>query len=134
MSRYSKDHSFASISIGPAIAAGLPNENSGRTPANAGTGTGAGDEFGYVPETGPGFEYPPQIAYDVLIAGGTFTALTVLLEASDDGVNWFTLDTNSTATGGRKVVQNTLAKYLRANITVFTANTGSPVVTVLIIC
>lgn len=134
MSRYSKDHSFASISIGPTLAAGLPNENTGLTPANPGTATGAGDEFAYVPETGPGFEYPPQVAWSVTVAGGTMTALTVNLEASDDGVNWFTLDTNNTATGGRRVVSNTLAKLLRANIATFTANAGSPVVTVKIIC
>lgn len=129
--RWSKDHAARSISIGPAIAAGTPFENAGTTPKNPGTATGAGDEFVYVPETGPGFEYPPQVAWDVTFTGGTFTALVVVLEASDDGTNWFQLDTNNAtgAAGYRRVVSNTLARMLRLNITTFTAASGSPVVT-----
>jgi hypothetical protein len=131
LSRLSKDHSARSISIGPAIAAGTTFENAGRTPANNGGGAGAGDEFAYVPETGPGFEYPPQVAWDVTFTGGTFTALVVNLEASDDGVNWFQLDTNNavTAAGYRRVVSNTLARLLRLNITTFTSASGTPIVT-----
>jgi len=130
MARYSKDHGARSISIGPAIAAGQPNENANTTPRNNGTATGPGDEFGVVAEYGMGYAFPFNIGWDIAISGGTMTALTVALEASDDGVNWFQLDTNNSATGGRKVVANTIARFLRANITTFTANTGTPVVTV----
>lgn len=134
MSRWSKDRGRTSISIGPAIAATSPAENAGKTPANAGTGTGAGDEFLYIPGEGQSFQYPVNIAWNVTISGGTMTALTVNLEVSDDGTNWSTLDTQNSATGGRKVVANTVVQYVRANIATFTANTGSPVVTVTITC
>lgn len=128
MARFSKDHSNRSISIGPAIPASSPLENSNTTPANPGTRTGAGDEFAYVPETGPGYEYPVNVAWDVLVSGGTFTTLAVSLEFSDDGTTWFSVDT---ATGqGRRVVSNQVPRFMRANITTFVTATGSPQVVV----
>lgn len=134
LARYSKDHAQRSISIGPAIPASSPNENANRTPANNGTVTGAGDEFAYVPETGPGFEYPVNVAWDVSVSGGTLSALVVALELSDDGLNWTSVDTNNSVTGGRKVVSNTVPRFMRANITTFTQATGTPVVLVGITC
>jgi len=131
MARYSKDHGARSISIGPAIAASSGLENANTTPANNGTGTGAGDEFGYVGEPGPGYQFPNQVAWDVVVGGtGSLSALTVLLEDSDDGVNWNTLDTNANVTSSRRVIASTLARLLRARISLFTAASGSPVVTV----
>jgi hypothetical protein len=131
----SKDRGTRSLSISPAIAAGQPRENAGRIPVNAGTSTGPGDEFGYLPSPGQGFQYPVQVAWDVTVSGGTLSALTVALEVSDDGTNWFQLDSQNSVTGGRKVVQNTVGgKILRANITTYTVATGTPVVTVGITC
>jgi hypothetical protein len=128
MARFSKDHATRSISVGPAIAAGTPFENSGKTPANGGGATGAGDEFVYVPETGPGFEYPVNVAWDITgPTGGTLTAFTAILEFSDDGTNWFQVDTTSAA--GRKVVSNQVPRMMRINITVFTVASGTPILT-----
>jgi hypothetical protein len=118
------------VSIGPAIPATSPLENSARTPANPGTATGAGDEFVYIPETGPGYEFPVNIAWDVTFTGGTFTTLSVILEGSDDGVNWFTISTAPLTAAGRQVVSNTVPRMMRANIQTFTVASGSPVVVV----
>lgn len=134
LTRYSKDHAQRSITIGPALGASSPNENANKTPANPGNATGAGDEFAYVPETGPGFEYPVNVAWDWSVSGGTLTAITIVLQFSDDGVNWFTADTDSTVTGNRKVVSNQVPRFMRGNIAVFTVATGSPVVTMGITC
>ena len=130
MARYGKDRGQRAISIGPAIAAGQPNENANTTPKNSGQATGPGDEFAYIPGGGNAFQYPPQVAWDVEVSGGVLTALTVALEASDDGVNFFQLDTQNSTTGGRKVVQNTIGRIFRGNITTYTVTSGTPVVTV----
>jgi len=130
MSRYSKDRSTRSISIGPAIAAGQPNENANRTPANNGTVTGAGDEFVYVPGPGQSFQFPVAISWDFSFSGGTLTALVVTIEASNDGVTWTVIDTDNTVVGKAKSIANAEFKMFRANITTFTASGGTPVVTV----
>ena len=130
MSRYSKDRSTRSISIGPAIAAGQPNENANRTPANNGTVTGAGDEFVYVPGPGQSFQFPVAISWDFTFSGGTFTALAIAIEASNDGVTWTSIDTDNTAVAKLKSIPNAEFKMFRANITTFTVASGSPVVTV----
>jgi|SRR5581483_1511449 len=136
MAVYVKDKSSRSISIGPTIPATSPKENANTTPRNSGAATGAGDEFIYIPHIGQGYQYPVDIAWDVVVsAGGTLAALVVNLEVSDDdGTTWSTLDSNASPTGGRRVVSNTLAKRLRANIATFTINAGLPVVTVGITC
>ena len=130
MSRYSKDRSTRSISIGPAIAAGQPNENSNTTPKNPGTTQGAGDEFVYAPGPGQSFQFPVAISWDFTFSGGTLTALVVTIEASNDGVTWTVIDTDNTVVGKAKSIANAEFKMFRANITTFTVNTGSPVVTV----
>lgn len=130
MARYSKDRSTRSISIGPAIAAGQPNENANTTPRNNGTATGPGDEFSYVPGPGQSFQFPVAITWDFSFSGGTFTALTVAIEASNDGINWTQIDTDNTGTGKAKAIPNAEFKLFRANITTFTASGGAPVVTV----
>lgn len=131
MAVYSKDHSSRSISIGPAIPATSPKENAGRTPLNPGNATGPGDEFVYVPEQGPGFQFNAQIAWDVTFTGGTFTTLSVILEASDDdGANWFTISSAPLTAAGRQVIANTLGRRLRANISTYSVATGTPIVVV----
>lgn len=130
MARFSKDRSTRSISIGPAIPAGQPNENANRTPLNPGTATGAGDEFSYVPGPGQSFQFPVAVSWDFSFTGGTFTALTVVIEASNDGVNWTQIDSDNTGLGKAKSIANAEFKIFRANITTFTVSGGAPVVTV----
>jgi len=130
MARYSKDRSTRSISIGPAIAKGQPGENAGTTPTNAGTGTGAGDEFVYAPGPGQSFQFPVAISWDFTFSGGTFTALTIVIEASNDGGTWTQIDTDNTGVAKAKSIANAEFKMFRANITTFTVATGAPVVTV----
>lgn len=135
MSVYSKDHSRRSISIGPAIPATSPAENANTTPKNPGSATGPGDEFAYIPEQGPGYQFPVDIAWDVTFTGGTFTTLSVILEASDDeGANWFTISSAPLTAAGRQVISNTLARRLRGNIQTYTVASGTPIVTVGISC
>lgn len=130
MARYSKNRMFASRSTGAAPAAGTPYENAGVAAlANPGNATGPGDEFAYVPAgPGAGYQYPVQIAWAVSVSGGTLSALVVNLEVSDDGVTWVQLDTQNSVTGGRKVVQNTIGPFVRANIGTYTVATGTPIV------
>lgn len=130
MARFSKDRSAFSISIGPAIPAGQPNENAGRTPLNPGTTTGPGDEFGYVPGPGQAYQFPINVAWEFSFTGGTLTALVVNIEASNDGVTWTQIDTDNTVIGKSKTIANAPYKFFRANIGTFTTNTGAPVVTV----
>lgn len=131
--RFSKDHAQRSISVGPTLG-NTTNENANRTPLNPGTTTGPGDEFLYVPEAGPGYEYPVNVAWDYSFTGGTFTALVVIIEFSDDGVNWFQVDTSSATSATRKVITNQVPRFMRANVTTFTVATGSPVLTVGLTC
>lgn len=142
MARFSKDRGSASQSIGAALAATSPKENAGITaPTHNGSstggpngdGTGAGDSFVYVPGPGSGFQFPPNLSWSVSVAGGTMTALTVTLEGSNDGfTTTSTVDTQNSATGGTKAVANPGFREYRCNITTFTKNTGTPIVTALI--
>jgi hypothetical protein len=95
---------------------------------NAATGTGAGAAF-QVFLSRPGYgNYSTSFAWQVNVAG-TFSALSVNLEGSLDGVNWTTLS-NITAVGGSmEVVANAPIGYLRANVVTFTGGTS---VTVLL--
>lgn len=132
MSRYSKDRTSRFISIGPAISVGLPNENAGTTPANPGTTTGPGDECVYVPTNQ---QFPFSITWDVRTTSAgkgtdTYATRTVDLEASDDGTNWDTIDSNSDPIGGSRRVQSPAYKMFRGNIKELTAANGSPVTTV----
>ncbi len=138
MPRYSKDRASRSLSIGPKLPLTSPKENAGvpcsndgsATGGSGGDGTGAGDEFLYIPGVGQAFQMPPNMSWDVVITGGTMTALTVLLEGSDDGANWTTIDTNTVVTGGTRVVANPGYQIYRARITVWTKNASAPVVSV----
>lgn len=129
MSRYSKDRGARSVSIGAVIASNSPLENAGTSPANLGKATGAGDEFLYIPGPGQSFQYPPNLSWDVVV-GAAMTALTVLLEGSDDGVNWQTVDTNTSTSSSARAVANPGFRMYRANITVYTPTAGTPQITV----
>lgn len=65
----------------------------------------------------------------VVVGGtGSFSALTVLLEGSLDGVNFYTLGTMSTASGG--AVAGTIpSKFIRARTTVATVGSLTPTIT-----
>lgn len=120
------------ISIGPAIAAGQPNENAGTTPNNNGATpwTGPGDECVYT--SGYPTQFPFGLSWDVRISGGTFASLTVNLEASDDGTNWDIIDTNNSATGGSRRVQPASYRMYRCNVPSGNApvsGSGTPVLT-----
>ena len=135
MARFAKDRGSSSISIGPAIPATSVKENAGRTPANPGNTTGAGDEFVVVGQHGSGFKLPANVEWDYSMSGGTLTALTITLEASNDAdeggtAHWYTLDTGSVTTtaGESRNVSGVSYKCYRLNITTFTPNTGSPVI------
>lgn len=128
MARWGADRAKRFQSIGPAIAAGLPDVNSGTTPANSGGATGPGDEMSIVPGGCSGNQFPPALTWDFSFTGGTFTALTITLEGSTDGTNWFTVDSDNTGVAKAKSVANQPYIYWRLNITVYTANVGTPIV------
>lgn len=70
------------------------------------------------------------------VTGGSVTALTVALEGSLDGVNFYTLGSHSfnagelTARRAITFITGKLVDYVRANITTLT-NTGTAYVTVM---
>lgn len=93
---------------------------------NAATAAGPGTEVVFAPY-GDG-ELPYGFTWQVVITGSPTTA-TVVLEASLDGVNWATVDTN---TGAAKPIEvRSLASFkalmLRANLTALTGGTSPTV-------
>lgn len=131
MARYSKDRSTRSISIGPALPVTYAGENAGRTPANPGNTTGPGDEFAYVPGYGHAFQFPVNISWDFNFTGGTFTTLAIVIEVSNDGVNWSSIG-SADSTGVGKAISVAVAGFrlFRANITTYSVASGTPIVTV----
>lgn len=95
---------------------------------NATNANGAGDEFGFPPYA-RGL-LPFKFSWQVIVSGGTYTARSVILEASLDGTNWYTVDTSSAAGSELRHVIDKPARYLRANKVSSTTGTGTPVVTV----
>ena len=88
--------------------------------------------------TGPGLAYAnAQIQGNASSGGGSWqtvvtgspSGISVNLEGSNDGVNWFALD-NSVATGGEVRDVNTATTFLRANLATLTGGT-SPTVSVI---
>ncbi|MDE1940687.1 MAG: hypothetical protein KGI66_01060 [Patescibacteria group bacterium] len=84
---------------------------------SAATATGPGSAFAmpYRMQTGfiPGYTW-------TIITNGTITGLTVNLEGSDDGVNWFTLDTYTGTVSAMQHVANKPVHFVRANVTTLT--------------
>lgn len=96
------------------------------TSCDAVTSTGACDAALYMkPDQG---DTLPNLHTWTLTTGGTgsYSALSVILEGSIDGSNWFTVDT-ATATGGRSL--KILVQYLRCNPQTLTIASGSPTLT-----
>lgn len=76
------------------------------------------------------FWLPRLFSFVTLIAGGTMTALTVNFEGSNDGTNWFNIGSNNSTSNAMTFVVDKPVRYVRANIATFTANTGTPLITV----
>jgi methyl coenzyme M reductase beta subunit len=93
---------------------------------NAATGTGAGDSFGFLPFLGGGI--PGTYSWDIIITGGP-SAVTVNLEGSDDGTNWFTVDTSTSTSSALRHVVDKPVRFLRANLATLTGG-SSPTVSV----
>jgi hypothetical protein len=124
MSRYSQERGSRFISIGA-------TGSFGKAPNTTGTGnaTGAGDEIGLMADADT-FRLPSNYSWDIVVSGGTYTALDIRLQRSQDGTNWSDVDSDTGAATIQRDVVNKPAKYLRANVITATVNTGSPQVTV----
>jgi hypothetical protein len=88
--------------------------------------TGAGDEFALAP-------YflgvlPSVFAFDILITGSP-SGVTVLLEGSLDGTNWFTMETVAGTSDSLNFSVDKPVRFVRANLTVLTGG-SSPTVAV----
>lgn len=119
---YSYDAGTRFISVG---AAG----NYGNIPANPGNTTGAGDAVGFVQRVGS--QQPNNFTWDVVISGGTVSALNVTIEISSDNVTWYpSLDTSTNTSGEMRQIVNTPARYLRAKVVTRTVGTGTPIIEV----
>lgn len=130
MARYSKDRGSRSISVGPAIASSSALENSGATPSNPGTTTGAGDEFVYIPGAGQAYQYPLTLTWDIVVGGtGALSALLASLQGSNDGTNWTTADQSNSVTGESRQFPGGPYRIWRIFINTFTVGSGAPVVT-----
>jgi hypothetical protein len=122
--RYANERGNRFISVGA-------TGSFGATPACTGTGnaTGAGDEIGLAADAET-FRLPANYSWDIIVAGGTYTALTVSLQRSQDGTNWADIDSDTGGATIQRDVVNKPAKYLRAKVTTATVNTGTPQVTI----
>jgi hypothetical protein len=96
----------------------------------AGGNTGAGNALGIVARGNFGLYSHYTWQTIVAAGGGGLSALTVNLEGSLDGTNWFTLDQTTNATGETRHVAGKPVRYIRANIVTSTVSSGSPTVTV----
>lgn len=81
---------------------------------------------------GNGYSLPVEgtgarIAWQVNVAGGPPTALTVQLQGTLDGVNWFMIDQSTSLNGELRIVAALAVSQIRAAIT---ALTGAATVTV----
>lgn len=90
------------------------------------TGVGAGDEFGLLPFFGG--TIPSTYSWDVIITGGP-ASISVTLEGSLDGVNWFVLDTSTSTSNALRHVVDKPVRYLRANLGTLTGG-AAPTVSV----
>lgn len=80
---------------------------------------GAGEEFAItIPNHGT-----PVISWQTAFSGGNPASITVLLEASLDGTNWFTVDTSTSVTGELRTVTGSY-RFVRLNNSAVTVGTG----------
>lgn len=75
---------------------------------------------------------PRIFTWQVLVSGGVYSALNVVLEGSLDGTNWFTLDTSTTVGGETRHVVDKPVIFIRARKVSSTTSSGTPLVTVSI--
>lgn len=90
------------------------------------TATGAGAAFS-VPEKPTGGQFG-AFTWQIIITGAP-TSITVNLEGSLDGTNWFQLDTYTGSANAMQHVVNKPVAYLRGNLVTLTGG-SSPTVTV----
>ena len=97
--------------------------------AVAGGNTGSGNALGIVARGN--FGLYSHYTWQVLVGGtGSLSALTLNLEGSLDGTNWFQLDQTTNAAGEARHVTGKPVRYVRANVITSTVSSGSPTVTV----
>lgn len=95
------------------------------------TTNGAGDIFG-IPQKPHRLG---RIAWHKAIGGtGSFSALSLSIEGCVDdptvSANWFTLNSDTTATAAQGTIVNASVQYVRANLISNTVASGAPTVTV----
>jgi hypothetical protein len=74
---------------------------------------------------------PHRYTWQTIIGGtGSFTSITVNLEGSLDGVNWFQLDQSTNATGETRHIVNKPIRYVRPNVVANVVASGAPTLTV----
>lgn len=73
---------------------------------------------------------PPNGIFQVVVAGGTVSALTVEFLYSLDGTNWKIQQSVTDLTGGVYPQTGIVAPFIAADIATLTAATGTPTVTV----
>jgi hypothetical protein len=94
---------------------------------DAATGTGAG--LAYSNAESPTRGVYSDFGWQTVVAG-TFSGISVTLEASLDGTNWEVLDTTTDTAGEYRAVSGKPVQFLRANVGTFTGGTS---VTVLLV-
>lgn len=94
---------------------------------NAVTGTGVGIGYG-APISKVGGRFT-AFSWQTIMAG-TFTAIGVEIDGSNDGVNWTKIDASTNVSGETRAVVNFPCAFLRANVTAYTGGTS---VTVLLV-
>lgn len=80
---------------------------------------GAGEEFALsIPSQGT-----PTISWMTAFSGGNPASITVLLQASLDGTNWFTIDTSTSTTGEIRTITGSY-RFIRLNNSAVTVGAG----------
>lgn len=102
----------------------MSNYRSVITALSAVTSTGAGSSN----SLGSGLE---KHTWEIVVTGAPAT-VSITLQGSIDGTNWYTLDTSTTTTSEMRHVVNKPVRFIRANLGTLTGGT-SPTVTVRIL-
>ena len=130
MASYSVENANPGASMNSALrlasASDIPVRSFGNRSINASDANAAGDDFTLVSrhELRKG-----QVTLNVAVSGGTYTSVSVALEARIPGGLWTVLGTMSTVGGGVGVADIQGYKEFRANKTASVTATGTPVVT-----
>jgi hypothetical protein len=89
-----------------------------------------GDEIGVVAAYSM-FRLPDKYTWEIIIEGGSYSTLLVILQISLDGLTWYQADSNfGVLTNTMQHVFNRPARYIRANVLNAAVASGSPKLTV----